>query len=84
MLRRLDAAHVNGSHVIISSCVNVTGPTCLGDSAQLLLADVIHVLLHLCGRLAHLSKGELRVDQNFGHHGLGRNTQRREILLNTE
>lgn len=40
------------------------------------------MFLHLCGCLAHLPKGELRVDEYFGHHGLRRNTQAGKILLN--
>lgn len=39
------------------------------------------MFLHLGGCLAHLSEGELRVDEHFGHHGLGRNTQGRKILF---
>jgi len=39
------------------------------------------MLLHLGGRLAHLSKGELRVDEHFGHHGNRSNAQGGKILF---
>lgn len=64
------------------SCYNKLKQTCLGDFAQFLLADVIQVFLHLRSCLAHLPKGELRVDKHFGHHGLRWDTQGWKILFN--
>lgn len=59
-----------------------SGHTCLGNLAQFLFTDVIQVFLHLGCCLAHLTEGELRVDEHFGHHGLRRNTQGGKILFN--
>ena len=58
--------------------------TCLGDLAELGLADVVQVLLHVRRRLAHLLEGELGVDEHLGHHGLRAHTQRLEVLLSNQ
>lgn len=79
----MDPQQVQGSdsQVVFLRFIYMT-PTCLGNFAQLLFTDVVQVFLHLQGGLAHLTKGELWVDEDFWHHGLRRNRQCGKVLLN--
>lgn len=54
--------------------------TFFGQVVQLFFADVIQVFLHDSYRFGNLIKGELLVDQDFGHHWLWGSIHHRKVL----